>query len=71
MAWSTDISGLIWPRRWQVFTDTAVLSDRNIHEIEVSLEVNAKAPDGLSHPTVRTIAENCRTLKVQDFGFDD
>ncbi|HBL50377.1 MAG TPA: hypothetical protein DDZ65_09075 [Firmicutes bacterium] len=40
-------------------------------KIEVSLEVSAKAPDGLPQPTVRTVAENCRTLKVQDFGFDD
>lgn len=40
-------------------------------QIEVSLEVNAKAADGLPQPTVRTVAENCRTLKVQDFGFDD
>lgn len=40
-------------------------------QIEVSLEVNAKASHGLPQPTVRTVAENCRTLKVQDFGFDE
>ncbi len=40
-------------------------------KIEVSLEVNAKTLDGFPPPTVRTISENCRTLKVQDFGFDE
>ena len=29
------------------------------------------APDGIPSTTVRTVSENCRTLKVTDFGFDD
>jgi len=40
-------------------------------QIEVSLEVNATTLDGFPQPTVRTISENCRTLKVNDFGFDE
>ena len=40
-------------------------------ELEVSLEVSAKSPDGMSKQIVRTVMENCRTLKVRDFGFDD
>ena len=40
-------------------------------EIEISLEVSAKAPVGFSVPTVRTVLENCSTLKVKDFGFED
>ena len=40
-------------------------------ELEVSLEVSAKSPGGMSKQTVRTVMENCRTLKVKDFGFDD
>ncbi|MDR1921319.1 MAG: DUF499 domain-containing protein [Candidatus Adiutrix sp.] len=39
-------------------------------KVEVTLEVNANAPDGAPQQTVRTISENCRTLKVKDFGFD-
>ena len=39
--------------------------------VEVSLEVNVEAPSGLPTPTVRTVSENCRTLKVKDFGFDE
>lgn len=39
-------------------------------DTEVSLEVNVKAPDGVPPQIVRTVAENCRTLKVEDFGFD-
>lgn len=40
-------------------------------QIEVSLEVNAQAPDGLSQQIVRTVSENCRTLHVKDFGFEE
>jgi hypothetical protein len=39
--------------------------------VEVSLEVNVIAPDGLSQQVVRTVSENCRTLRVQSFGFDE
>lgn len=40
-------------------------------EVEISLEVSAKTQAGFSVPTVRTVLENCRTLKVKDFGFGD
>jgi len=39
--------------------------------VEISLEVNVKSAEGLSPQVVRTVSENCRTLKVQTFGFDD
>jgi hypothetical protein len=38
--------------------------------VEVTLEVNAQSPAGLPQSTVRTVSENCRTLKVKGFGFD-
>lgn len=40
-------------------------------QVEISLEVNVKAPDGLSQQIVRTVSENCRTLHIEDFGFED
>jgi len=40
-------------------------------EVEISLEVNATAKDGFPQPTVRTVSENCRTLRVDNFGFDE
>jgi len=40
-------------------------------QVEVSLEVNAKSTEGLSQQVVRTVTENCRTLRVQSFGFDE
>lgn len=40
-------------------------------QVDVSLEVNVKSPNGLPQQTVRTVSENCRTLKVRTFGFDD
>lgn len=38
--------------------------------VEVSLEVNMTAPNGTPTSTVRTVTENCQTLRVRDFGFD-
>lgn len=39
--------------------------------VELTLEVEVTAPDGIPSTTIRTVSENCRTLKVTDFGFDD
>ena len=39
-------------------------------EVEVSLEVSAKSKDGMSAQTVRTVSENCQTLRVRSFGFE-
>ena len=39
--------------------------------VELKLEVEVKAENGIPSTTVRTVSENCRTLKVTDFGFDD
>lgn len=40
-------------------------------QVEVSLEVNVQAPLGLSQQVVRTVSENCRTLHIDDFGFEE
>ena len=39
--------------------------------VEIKLIVDANIPEGTPHSIVRTITENCKTLKVEDFGFDD
>ena len=39
-------------------------------EVELTLEVHVNAPNGIPSGTVRTVSENCRTLKVTNFGFD-
>lgn len=39
--------------------------------VEIKLEVQVDAPKGVPASTVRTVSENCKTLKVDDFGFDD
>ena len=40
-------------------------------DVELTLEVSVTAPDGIPATTVRTVSENCRTLKIQNFGFED
>lgn len=39
-------------------------------EVELTLEVSAQASVGFSQSTVRTVSENCRTLRVENFGFE-
>jgi hypothetical protein len=39
-------------------------------QVRVSIEVEAETPDGFTQQTVRTISENCRTLRVRDSGFE-
>ena len=39
-------------------------------ELKITLEVDAQANDGFPQDTVRTVSENCKTLKVEDFGFE-
>lgn len=40
-------------------------------EVELTLEVSVNAPNGIPSGTVRTVSENCRTLKITNFGFDN
>ena len=40
-------------------------------EVEVALEIHAHIPDGASPELVRTITENCRTLRFTDHGFEE
>jgi len=40
-------------------------------QVEVTLEVNATTPDGFSQQVVRTVSENCRTLRVNTSGFEE
>ncbi|MGH9506982.1 MAG: AAA+ family ATPase, partial [Terriglobales bacterium] len=40
-------------------------------KVQVTLEIHAEMPDGASTDTVRTVNENCRTLRAASFGFED
>ena len=39
-------------------------------DVKITLEVTAERPEGFPVPIIRTVSENCRTLKVKDFGFE-
>ena len=47
------------------------LTGINGASVEIKLIVDAVIPNGTPQTTVRTVTENCKTLKVEDFGFDD
>ncbi len=40
-------------------------------DVEITLEINAKRPDGFDEGTIRTISENSRTLKFEHYGFEE
>lgn len=40
-------------------------------EVEITLEIQAKLPDGASDKTIRDVTENCRTLQFDSFGFEE
>lgn len=40
-------------------------------EVEVTLELNVNSPAGMSQQVVRAVSENCRTLRVRSFGFEE
>ncbi|MDR1538599.1 MAG: DUF499 domain-containing protein [Clostridiales bacterium] len=39
--------------------------------VKVSLEVESEAENGFTQQTVRTVSENCRTLRVRSSGFEE
>ncbi|MCD7843035.1 MAG: DUF499 domain-containing protein [Clostridiales bacterium] len=40
-------------------------------KVEITLDVNAELPDGAPVSIVRSVTENCHTLKIRDFGFSE
>ena len=40
-------------------------------DVEVILEIRAKAPDGIPDAVVRAVSENATTLKFQAFEFEE
>jgi len=40
-------------------------------EVEVVVEIHARIPDGVPEGTVRTVAENCRTLHFESATFEE
>ena len=50
---------------------TAHLASLPESEIEVVIEIKASVPGGIDESTVRTVSENCRTLKFDHHEFED
>ncbi len=40
-------------------------------DVELTLEISINVPGGIPSNLVRTVSENCQTLKIQNFGFED
>lgn len=40
-------------------------------QVEIKLDVDVKSPKGLSAQIVRVVSENCKTLRVQSFNFEE
>ena len=59
-------------------SDTGKISDEVVQhlaaifgsQINITLDIEAIIPNGVDENIVRTVNENCRTLKFRDFGFE-
>jgi hypothetical protein len=40
-------------------------------KVKVTLEIEAELPNGVSESLVRTVMENCRTLRFESQGFEE
>jgi len=49
----------------------AHLQSQKDAEVEVTLEIHARVPEGASESLVRTVTENARTLKFDSMGFEE
>ena len=52
----------------EVISHLSSLSDA---KVEIKLDVNVTVPSGMPQSTVRTVSENCKVLKINDFGFEE
>ncbi len=70
---SADLDNTRINRDVQRFVEEVIqhLTSADGVEVTVSLEVVAESRKGFSQDTVRTISENCRTLKVKSSGFEE
>jgi len=39
--------------------------------VEITMEIHAELPEGMPEHVVRTVTENCRTLKFTNYGFEE
>lgn len=39
-------------------------------QVEIIININARFPDGASDQVIRTVTENCKTLRFQTYGFE-
>jgi predicted AAA+ superfamily ATPase len=70
---STDLDNTRINRDVQKFVEEIIQNLTSVDgaKVKVSLEIEAKSTDGFTQSTVRTISENCRTLHVKDYGFEE
>lgn len=40
-------------------------------DVKVTIEITAYMPEGAGDRTIRTVSENCRTLKFKSFDFEE
>src|SRR5579883_68283 len=40
-------------------------------KVEITLDIQAEMPDGVPEQVVRTVTENCRTLRFRSYGFEE
>jgi hypothetical protein len=40
-------------------------------DVKITIEITANIPEGAGERTIRTVSENCKTLKFKQFSFEE
>jgi hypothetical protein len=68
-----DVDALRMPREAGQIAEAVVAHLNGLvgAKVRISVEIEARVPDGIPDTVQRTVSENCRTLKISAFGFEE
>jgi predicted AAA+ superfamily ATPase len=68
-----DVDALRMPREADQIAEAVVAHLNGLvgAKVRISLEIEARVPTGIPDSVQRTVSENCRTLKIGEFGFEE
>ncbi|HXH90535.1 MAG TPA: Swt1 family HEPN domain-containing protein [Thermoanaerobaculia bacterium] len=68
-----DVDALRMPREAGQIAEAVVAHLNGLvgAKVRISVEIEARVPDGIPDSVQRTVSENCRTLKIDAFGFEE
>lgn len=65
-----EVKGRVKGATTVTVTKNEILTSLIGADVEVTMEIQARVPDGIPDSVARTVSENCKTLKFQNQGFE-